>query len=441
MRRQNKTQSLFESQFPNHPISQKMAKISELIKSNDSIAISCLEDLAAGKISVGATGISATQLILAAVYKQINNLTYRELEHHLIDSLTARAFVGLEFEESYSKSTLQTTIKGISPETWQKIQFFTVQCAQESGFEDGNIIRIDSTAVDTNIAYPIDSSLLADSMRVASRCFKVFNLCGFPTKVKLTGKKARKLKLKILNAKNSEERSQIYEILVTGCYDVLKQSEEVISFFSTEENVCPELIKVLKIMNELLSNLKIIIEQTVTRVFNNEIFPSESKVFSVFETHTDIISKGQRETQFGHKVFLTTGQSNLVIDVEIPRGNPNDAEKYADMLDRMIQVLGKCPKEIAVDGGFSSTENLEYAKEIGVKNAYFAKMKNVEIEEMCRSKRSFKRLRNFRAGIESNISVLKRRFGMSKVYWRGWAGFQCSIWSSVVAYNFCLLVK
>jgi transposase, IS5 family len=53
----------------------------------------------------------------------------------------------------------------------------------------------------------------------------------------------------------------------------------------------------------------------------------------------------------------------------------------------------------------------------------------------------YKRLKNFRAGIEANISRLKRSFGLSCCDWRGWFGFRKYVWSSLVSYNCLVLAR
>ncbi len=63
-----------------------------------------------------------------------------------------------------------------------------------------------------------------------------------------------------------------------------------------------------------------VIEQTERRVFHGEKVPAREKSFSLFEAHTDIIVKGSRDIQYGHKLNLMTGQSGLVLDVMIEAG-------------------------------------------------------------------------------------------------------------------------
>ena len=60
---------------------------------------------------------------------------------------------------------------------------------------------------------------------------------------------------------------------------------------------------------------------------------------------------------------------------------------------------------------------------------------------MAKSNWVYKRLRNFRAGIEAGISVLKRAFGLDRCTWSGWAGFKQYVWSSVVSYNLLAMAR
>ena len=50
-----------------------------------------------------------------------------------------------------------------------------------------------------------------------------------------------------------------------------------------------------------------VIDQTQRRVFQSEAVPAAQEIVSIFEEHTDIIVKGSREVQYGHKINLSTG--------------------------------------------------------------------------------------------------------------------------------------
>lgn len=184
-----------------------------------------------------------------------------------------------------------------------------------------------------------------------------------------------------------------------------------------------------------------VIEQTERRIFKGEKVPAQDKLFSLFEDHTDIIVKGSRDIQYGHKLNLMTGQSGLVLDVVIEDGNPADTERFMPMLDRHIQHYGKVPRQVAADGGYASTDNLRQAKERGVKDVAFHKKKGLKVEAMTKSNWVYRKLRNFRAGIEAGISYLKRSFGLGRCSWKGLAHFKAYVWASVVAHNLVIFAR
>ena len=184
-----------------------------------------------------------------------------------------------------------------------------------------------------------------------------------------------------------------------------------------------------------------VITQATRRVLAGEAVPAGEKLVSLFETHADIIVKGGRDVHYGHKLNLTTGRTGLIFDVVIEAGNPADAERFLPMLARHIDRSGAPPRQSACDGGYASRDNLRQAKALGVQDVAFHKKCGLTIEAMVKSRWVYRKLRNFRAGIEANISCLKRAYGLGRCTWRGLAHFKAYVWSSVVAYNLILCAR
>ena len=169
--------------------------------------------------------------------------------------------------------------------------------------------------------------------------------------------------------------------------------------------------------------------------------PAGEKIISLFEPHADIIVKGGRGVQYGHKLNLTAGRSGLILDLVIEDGNPSDSERFLPMLDRHIAFYGRPPRQAAADGGYASLDNLRRAKARGVRDMAFHKKASLTIEDMVKSRWVYRKLRNFRTGIEAGISCLKRAYGLARCTWRGLARFKAYVWSSVAAYNLALLAR
>jgi IS5 family transposase len=184
-----------------------------------------------------------------------------------------------------------------------------------------------------------------------------------------------------------------------------------------------------------------IVAQTERRVLHGEAIAANEKIVSLFEPHADIIVKGGREVQYGHKLNLTTGRSGLILDLVIEPGNPADSERFLPMLKRHIAFYGHAPRQAAADGGFASRDNLGQAKALGVRDLAFHKKAGLRIKDMVKSNWVYRKLRNFRAGIESDISCLKRAYGLARCIWRGLDHFGAYVWSSVVAYNLGLFAR
>ena len=393
----------------------------------------------------GRTGMTAEQVLRCAILKQYRNLSYEELAFHLVDSKTFRTFARLERVQHPSASTLQENIKSLSEQTWEAVNKALIANASETGTEKGRTVRIDSTAVESDIHHPTDSGLLQDGIRVITRLLiEGERLCSTPGYHFSDHRRVvKKRVLKILNSRKEKVRTSC-------CKDLLEFAELVMGygagavailagFESTDiEQVIRARILVDK-LERALDLLSRIMDQTRRRVINGEKASASEKIVSFFECHSDIIEKGNRETVYGHKVFLTGGESGLILDCLIERGNPADASMFIPLMDRQKEIYGRFPRQVAGDGGFASEANLKAGKAYGIKDIAFAKRRGISVLEMVKSTWVYKKLRNFRAGIEANISVLKRAFGLFRCTWSGWHGFVRYVRSAVVAYNLLVL--
>jgi len=80
-------------------------------------------------------------------------------------------------------------------------------------------------------------------------------------------------------------------------------------------------------------------------------------------------------------------------------------------------------------------------KERGVEDVAFAKGRGLQVSEMVKSSWVYRRLRNFRAGIEAGISFLKRAFGLGRCTWRGFPSFRSYVWASIIAANLLVMAR
>lgn len=428
--------------FSSHEFSQKMKSISDLLDSLPQLSEFVWKDLQGERTqssNAGATGVPAEVVLRCALALRLKDLTFKDLEFLLVDSETWRSFCKVDFGTSISDSSLQSNVSKISAQTWLQIQMQLNQHAIATGIEDGKDARIDATAVSSYCAYPIDSKLLCDSLKIVHRCARFLRREGCSVNLPFSEKSARALRLELLNLKGREEKKPVYEKLVVGAADVWKKIPDLIA--ALQRIGCNNSIKKADRLTDLMGELECVLAQTIARIFDQEKVSSGDKIFSVFEPHVDAISKGNRETVFGHKVNFVTGHSGLILDAEVLEGNPADASIFLNTLERLIAATGIIPQQVVTDGGYASIDNHQDALEMGIETVVFGKSAGVTKEEMTPSEDLYKVLKNFRAGIEATISRLKRCFGLSKCRWKGFAGFKKYVYSSTVAYNLMILVQ
>lgn len=446
----------YEKQMPltitsiDHPHAEELEGISQILDAHPIIYEWVLQDLTRDvmRTDTGAEGMSAEQVLRAAIIKQMEGYSYEELAFHLLDSACYRRFcrIGIA-DKGFQKSALCNNIKAITPETWEAINRVLVAHGQDKGIEKGKQVRIDCTVVTSNIHEPKDSSLLWDCVRVLTRMLGQINERFDALDISFSDhtRRAKRRMLEIMNANSKKVRDKKYEDLLKVTHMTVNYALIAVSLLEAHSfNHSSLLATAQELAEELKEIIRLtytVIDQTTRRIIYDESVPAGEKIFSIFESHTDIIIKDRREIFYGHKVCLTGGPSNLITDCLILDGNPADSSLTDQMLERHKEIYGHYPLKAALDGGFASKTNLVSAKGKGIKDVCFAKKRGIEEEDMCRSTWVYKRLRRFRAGIESGISWLKRCFGFARCMWKSLPSFHSYVWASVVSANLLTLAR
>ncbi|MBN2437565.1 MAG: ISNCY family transposase [Deltaproteobacteria bacterium] len=444
-RKPNRQMNLFTT-VTNNPIARELEEISKIIDGNPGVLDLVYKDLVKAKRhDTGREGLTAEQVLRCCILKQYHQPSYEELAFYLDDSSAFRTFSRLEMGQYPCKSILQENIKSLSEETWEAIHSRFIDYAQDEEIETGKKIRIDSTAIETEIHHPTDSTLLCDGIRAVSRWLSAGKqLSPRPVYPFSDHTRAAKKRLMvILNTRKEKVRLFAYRALLSYAERVVVYAETAIpALWSLEGSDSLAAHGLASNLERAVGILRKVVDQTVRRVLRGERIPASEKVVSFFEEHTDIIVKGCRDVQYGHKVFLTGGASNLIMDCLIERSNPADSDRYQALLERHKEQFGRVPRQVSADGGFASRNNLAFAKGHEVKDAVFAKKRGLSVIEMAKSAWVYKMLRNFRAGIEAGISTLKKQvFGLDRCTWSGWGGFKQYVWSSIFSYNLLVLAR
>ena len=449
MRKKHRIQRALTEAWLDLPYAKELEVIDDLLTSQPTIGELAAQDLIGGDPETGRPGMTGEEAIRALVLKQANQWSYSELWFQLHDSQTSRAFMGYGISDRVpSRSALAENIKKLRAETLESISRVVLEMAEKAGVEKGRKVRVDTTAVQSNIHHPFESDQLWDVVRVLTRSMQQAKELTADELTITFADRTRRAKRRYRgawNAKTKAKRREQYRDLLKATREVMGAARRVAKLledFSSQTagasamaaRIRGEILRVLALADTLC-------DTTQRRVIKDEPVASTEKVLSIFENHTDVIRKDRRETIYGHKICLTGGASSLILDCRILEGNPADSSLAVDAVKRQEDVYGRVPRQVALDGGFASKTNLADIKDLGVQDVMFSKRRGLEISDMTKSTWVYRRLRDFRAGIEGCISFLKRCFGMDRCSWRSFASFKAYVQASVLSFNLLVLAR
>lgn len=406
---------------------RRLAAISSVLDGLPQLEALVLDDIAPKGVrrDTGRGGLSAQQVLRMLVLYLLLQTDFEQLEFHLEDSPTYRAFCRLGLGEAPPKrSCLQKNISAVRAETLETLHQILVAHAIESGAESGHAVRIDTTPVKAPLRAPLDSQLLADAVRVLLRLLRRAQKqvpMSIPNHKRRVARRSAALRQEKLD---EESRAALYFDLIQDTKRFVEAALVAADFL---DGVPGEKAARLALsLRAQAESALCIIDQTERRVLEGKPVPAVEKRLSMFETHADLLSK-RNQVVFGHKVLLSFGKSGVVLGIKVLRGNPADATLAQGALEQVMQNTGRVPHDAAMDLGFASGANVGGLKAMGVQRVAFPEGRGIDGEAACGSRRVRRRLYRFRAGVEGLISWLKRSLGMGRSRWKGETGFMAYV--------------
>ena len=444
---------------------EKYSAINDILRSNSEILTAFHEDASRGLGKARRRGkrnrrstYTSEQMLRAILVMEIEQLSYRDATIRIDDSIFLRRFVGLATGPVMDFTSLQKVYKAIRAETWKKINELLGQYAIDQELIEGRALRVDTTAYETNIHYPTDSSLLGDAYRVLSRLMARVRDYD-PDAVgagRLQNRRVRRLVQHIGRQANQVEAKRArlkrpYQALLGHVGHIVEWSREV-------RTVCRERLgsdaydfQVGLILAGTLGEMQHyealslrVIDQARRRVLEGQKVPNSEKLFSLFEPHTELLKRGKaaKPIEFGHMVLLHEVEHQFISDYEVFEKRPCDASLVDGIVKSHERTFGHLPDGFAADKGFYQSMEKLYELEEVIPNVSIAKKGSRTAEEMEREHAPiFRSLQRFRAGIEGTISVLKRAFRMARCLYRSFRTFCSSVGSRVFAHNLVVLAR
>ena len=265
----------------------------------------------------GRPGMVLWRILVFGVLRSNLNWDYDRLHEMVNQHRTIRQMLGHGIDddgELYNLQTLKDNVSLLSPDILDRINQIVVKAGHEIVKKKEEEVlkgRCDSFVVETNVHYPTDTNLLFDALRkvitLSAKVSKDYALLGWgkgayhlrqikrlfrcTQKVKPSSSPDEKKK-----AKREKEREKAYrEYLAQAQVQVQRGQETLLMLQGVTEAPLPVAVELENFLDHAHRQINLI----QRRVLSKETIPHNEKVFSLFESHTEWLSKGKAGVPVG----------------------------------------------------------------------------------------------------------------------------------------------
>ena len=404
----------------------------------------------------GRPGMELWKILVLGTIRLNCNWDYDKLQEIANNHMTLREMLGHGFFDRNSKYALQTLKDNVSlltPEVLDKVNQIAVKAGQNlvCKKKDEELKgKCDSFVVETDVHYPTDINLLFDAIRqVITLSAMICSKVGFSDwrqsrhnirNIKKLFNKVRKLKHSTSKDEKKKAKKEQAIIVAHRAYmdlnkSFLERAEETIKTFCKKGLIEGEKLKEIE---RYIYHAKRQIDQIQRRVIEGETISHNEKVFSIFEEHTEWISKGKAGVPFelGLRVCILKDQFGFILYHMVMHNQTDDkvAVHMVQEAKKRFSNLHGC----SFDKGYYSPYNfIELSKlldsvTLPKKGKLSAADKEIEYSE------EFIRERKKHPAVESAINALENH-GLDICPDHGTDGFYRYVALAVTARNIQIL--
>jgi IS5 family transposase len=328
-----------------------------------------------GKKATGRPGLDLWQIFVLGVVRLALDCDYDRLEHLANYDSLLRQILGLspvlsDEEKPFHYKTLSENVCHVDEDLLREVNALVVQAGRavfkkkENGCAEPIRAKADSYVLETNVHFPTDLNLLWDAQRkcadLLAPMVEAHGLGGWRKsqdwRRKLKSQMISLTRLASSGGPNKEQRRQ------TAARAYVQESyrfEEKV-FATIQALPAPQSPAEWALRGRLDYFHSMMIKQldlVERRLLQGQRIAHEEKIFSLFEPHTQWITKGKLfpPVELGHKILLTTDQHELILDYKVME-QPNDAEEVIALADRLLGTYGSTGvASLSFDKGFSRT--------------------------------------------------------------------------------------
>ncbi len=397
---------------------------------------------------LGRPSVPVDTLLRLLYLKHRYGLGYESLCREVADSIGWRRFcrIGLEGRVPHP-TTLVKLVGRAGPEVIEQLNAALLDKLVADRLLRGRKLRVDTTVVEADIDYPTDADLLERAVRKLGGLARRIKARGaasrtrFRDRGRAAGRRMRKL-AHSLRRRNGEAMAEVDRLTGEVAKLARRTLREVRAVARNARRAGARragdgrLGRLVDELDETIINTQRLLAQTDQRLAGNRVIAD--RLVSLSDPDARPIRKGKprASTEFGYTMLAAEDERGFVCDHQLQQGNPPDAPQLVPAVRRVAEVTGRVAGTVVADRGFGTAANDRALAELGVRRIGLQRKGTVSAARAALERtRPFRRMRNWRVGIEARISHLKRGFGLRRTRLRRLGGARTWVGLGIFAYN------
>jgi len=399
-------------------------------------------------VNTGRNGMNLWRILVLGTLRLNCNWDYDKLQEIANNHHTLRQMLGhgmLDFKDRYRRQTLNDNLRWFTPEVLGKINQVVVNAGMElvdiKDLSKKSHSRCDSFVLETDVHFPTDVNLLWDAtrkaMKTGAKIADYLNIGGW----RQTVYNIRTVKNLFRAVQNERDRDKVSDACLYATQRYintamlhLKRSEEVALLIRGNES----LLEMSKDIERFVEHGKRQIDQIIRRCFKYETIAHDEKVFSIFEEHTEWISKGKAGVpqELGLRVCIVESRSGFILHHKVMQNETDDAIAVPIMKETLewFPYVISC----SFDKGFHSPSNQLDLSKLLEFTILPRKGKLNKENKAIESSDEFVEKRRQHSAVESAINAIENH-GLDRCCDHGIEGFKRYVALAIVARNLQLI--
>jgi transposase, IS5 family len=397
---------------------------------------------------LGRPSVPIDTLLRLLYLKHRYQLGYESLCREVADSIGWRRFCRIALDRPVPHpTTLVKLVRRAGPEVVEELNAALLDKLAAGKLLRARKLRVDTTVVEADIDYPTDADLLEHAVRKLGGLVRRVKARGVASRTRFrdrgraAGRRMKQL-ARTLRRRSGVAMGEVDRLtgeVAAIARRTLRQVQVVARNARRARTRRPGDGRLGRLVDELEETIAAtgrLLAQTDQRLGGNRVIPD--RLVSLSDPDARPIRKGKpgHPTQFGYTLLVVEDERGFIADHQLQRGNPPDAPQLIPAIQRVIATTGRPPTTVVGDRGFGTAANDQAVEALGVKRVGLQRTGTPGKARLAVERtRRFRRLRNWRVGIEARISHLKRGFGLRRTRLRRLPGARTWAGLGIFAYN------